>query len=198
MSQLQEDAKPFLVPPLEGGTLSLRRKGQTRLAAWAAMMVMVAEHLDPEMVAVPQADRDFLRANLRPPSHWRIWIGRHARVSHPLFTHNVNSLVPEQEIERLGPEGAFPPNTQTSTILLGQHLVIHVMSSAVARMIIRRWQIPAAIRASVSQIWPIKFGNILWPPNSGALVDADIDLLAQHFFRAGDRLAREKAAILGF
>src|SRR5258706_8629356 len=38
MSQLQEDAKPFLLPMLTGIHTSLRRKGQTTLAAWVAMM----------------------------------------------------------------------------------------------------------------------------------------------------------------
>lgn len=193
MSKLQETAKPFLVPILEGTPIHLRRNGQTALASWATMMIMVAEHLDAEMIAVPQLDRQWLRTKLRPPSHWRIWIGRHTAIQHPLFTHNVVSMVPEKEIERLGPEGSVPPNTQTSTILLGKHLIIHVMSSAAARTIIRRWKLPAQISPSLCQIWPVIDQLVIWPRPGGALDDTAIDVLAQHFFRAGDQLAREKA-----
>jgi hypothetical protein len=125
MSRLQENAKPFLVPMFEGNAITLRRLGQTTLAAWVAMMVMVSEHLHDEMVAIPAADRQWLRANLRPPSHWRIWIGRHAAVTHPLFTHIV-SFAPKKEIERLGLEASLPANTQTSTILLGKHWLIRL------------------------------------------------------------------------
>jgi hypothetical protein len=198
MGKLQEDAKPFLVPILEGRSATLKRNGQIIMAAWAAMMIMVAEHLDIQMVAIPAADRRWLRNNLRPPSHWRIWIGRHAAVSHPLFTHNVVSMVPEKEIERIGLEAPVAPNTQTSTILLGKHLIIHVMSSAVARHIIRRWKLPVTFASSLTQIWPIISAEVIWPPIGDVLLDTAIDTIAQQFFRAGDRLTREKAFFAGY
>jgi hypothetical protein len=191
MSQLQENAKPFLVPILEGDTVTFRRLGQTTIAAWVAMMVMVAEHLHDEMVAIPATDRDWLRANLRPPSHWRIWIGRHAAVTHPLFSHNIVSFAHEKEIQRLGLEASLPANTQTSTVLLGKHLLIHVMSSAVARSIIRRWVIPAPVSESLVQIWPIVSRAVTWPPGD-SLTDPFIHALAQHFFRASNKLAHER------
>jgi hypothetical protein len=191
MSRLQENAKPFLVPMLEGNAITLRRLGQTTLAAWVAMMVMVSEHLHDEMVAIPAADRQWLRANLRPPSHWRIWIGRHAAVTHPLFTHNIVSFAPEKEIERLGLAASLPANSQTSTILLGKHLLIYVMSSAVARSIIRRWTIPAPVGAGLAQIWPLAAHAVTWPTGD-ALTDLLIHGLAQHFFRASNKLAHER------
>jgi hypothetical protein len=193
MSQLQEAAKPYLVPILTGNTVTLHRNGQTTLAAWTAMMVMVAEHLNEQMVAIPTSDRKWLRSKIRPPSHWRIWIGRHDRTSHPLFTHNVLSFAFEKEIQRIGLEAAVPVNAQTSTILLGQHLLIHVMSSAVARNIVRRWQLPAALAPSLVQIWPITRPAVTWPPQGGVLRDTAIVFLADHFFNAGNYLARERA-----
>jgi hypothetical protein len=92
MSGLQGAAKPFLVPALSGQPVTLRRNGQTALAAWTAMFVMVAEHLDLHTVTIPTADRQWLRSNIRPPSHWRIWIGQHSATSHPLFSHNALSF----------------------------------------------------------------------------------------------------------
>jgi hypothetical protein len=192
MSRLQETTKPYLVPMLGGRTITLKRNGMTALAAWAAMFVMVAEHLRDEMVAISAYDRNFLRTKMRPPSHWRIWIGRHAAVSHPLFSHNVLSFALEQEIQQIGLEASVPVNTQTSTILLGKHLLIYVMSSAVARNIIRRWVLPDLVRSHLAQIWPIVNATATWPPNGLALRDPVIHALAQHFFRAGNTLAKER------
>jgi hypothetical protein len=82
MGKLQENAKPYLVPMLEGKNISLFRNGQNAIAAWATMMVMVSEYLEKDqgMVAIPSADRHWLYKQHRPPSsRWRIWIGQHRR-----------------------------------------------------------------------------------------------------------------------
>jgi hypothetical protein len=50
MSELQEDAKPFLVPMLKGERITLHRRAQTILASWIGMTVIVAEHVDQENV----------------------------------------------------------------------------------------------------------------------------------------------------
>lgn len=195
MSQFQRDAKSYFIPLLTGKSTALHKKAQTLLAAWTAMMVMVAEHIDSEMVGISPADRRWLYENGRPPTHWRIWIGRHRREAHPLFVHNILPFaVAEKEIERL--EGADrAANTQTSTICLGDHLVIHVISSQVGRSLIRRWNLPIAIAPIMSQIWPVRTSIVKWPPPA-SLTDAGIDLLAQQFFNAAAALARARSGIV--
>jgi hypothetical protein len=193
MSQLQEKAKPYLVPMLTGNAVTLQRNGLTPLAAWVTMMVMVAEHLNDESVAVTLVERQRFKASQRAPSHWRIWIGRHAAVQHPLFTHNIMSFASEEEIERRGIEGAIPANTHTSTILLGKHLLIHVMSSPVARSIIRRWRIPAMLAPGLTQIWPVVASPVAWPPKGGTFLDSAIDTLAQEFASKAGLLGQEAA-----
>jgi hypothetical protein len=185
MSGLQEDAKPFIVPMLHGNVVRLHRKAQTLVAGWATMMVMVAEYLNNEMVAVPLSDREFLRCTQRPPAHWRIWIGRHRRDAHPLFNHNVLALT-QKEIEGVTSGLISEPNTQTSTICLGKHLVIYVMSSTAVWNIVRRWRIDPRVNRNLAQIWPVRSSAVAWPPPS-ALTDAGLDLLAQQFFRAVTR-----------
>jgi len=183
MSRLQETTKSLLVPMLLGQTTMVHREGQLKLAAWCAMMVMVAEHINAEMVAIPQSDRDHLRIAETAPAHWRIWISRHARKRHPLFTHQVLPFVSEEEFERLGVKATSTiSNTQTTTICLGQHLLIHVMSSEVAWSIVRRWQLSAPVRANFEQIWPTKSPLVSWPPPN-ALTDDGIDLVANEFFK---------------
>lgn len=188
MSRLQEDAKPFLVPMLRGNVVQLHKKAQTLVAGWVTMMVMVAEHLNDEMVAVPLSDRQFLRCTKRPPDHWRIWIGRHHRNIHPLFNHNVLALT-QKEIEGVTSGLMSDPSTQTSTICLGKHLVIYVMSSTAVWGIVRRWKIDPRVSRNLTQVWPIRKSVVAWPPSS-TLTDAGLDLLAQQFFRAVTRQAK--------
>jgi hypothetical protein len=67
MSRLQERAKPYLVPMLLKHTNTLDRRAQEAASAWSAMMVMVAEHVQREMIAIPFADRARLRAHQTTP-----------------------------------------------------------------------------------------------------------------------------------
>lgn len=189
MGKLQEDTKRFLLPMLTGRETVLRKNGQTALASWITMMVMVAEHIDLDKIAVSAADRRWFYANRRPPSHWRIWIGKHRRENYPLFVHNVLSCATEEKFERSSSSSTAELNTQTSTICLGKHLLIHVMSSPTARSILRRWKLPPDIAPAMSQIWPIRNSVVAWPSRL-ALTDSGIDALAQQFVIAANNVLK--------
>lgn len=190
MSRLQENAKPFLIPPLRGEGSGFHRRAQTAVSAWIAMMVMVAEHIAQGQVAIAQSDRNYLREHGVAPPHWRIWIAKHARKTYPLFTHNVMSFGTKEEFERLGGITAkVPSNTQTTTICLGKYLLVHIMSSDVAWSIVRRLPPPPPIADAFNQIWPIKTGTLRWP-GGGTLNDAGIDLVANDFFNRTIALSR--------
>lgn len=196
MSQLQEDAKPFLLPALTGKQTILLRKGQLTLSAWIAMMVMVAEYANRDKVAIPTSDRRWLLTKRQPPSHWRIWIGSHVRTHYPLFMHHVLSFSPtEQKFESLTSETPAVLNTQTSTICLGEHLLIHVMSSAPLRSILHRWHLPPGIELAMSQIWPVRDRAVMWP-NGIALADGDISALAQQFVLAANAIVQRGLSIV--
>jgi hypothetical protein len=191
MGQLQEDAKPFLLPMLVGTQTSLRKKGQTTLAAWIAMMVMVAEYVDRDKIAIPSSDRQWMYTKHQPPSHWRIWIGEHARKSHPLFVHNVLSCATEKEFQRSESKTATVFNMQTSTICLGEHLLIHVMSSPAVRSILRRWRLLPDIEPAMCQIWPIRNTAVAWPLRL-AVTDTGINALAEQFVNAANAILRQR------
>ncbi len=154
MSRLQTSARPFLIPFLTGQPTTVHKRGRRILSAWIAMMVIVGEYATREFIAVPASDRDYLHREQVPPSHWRIWIGAHACEQFPLYSHNVLSLAKEKA--EGAPDDFLPePNTQTTTICVGDYLVIYVMSSIIARSQIRRWVLPVQIRGGMHQIWPI-------------------------------------------
>lgn len=188
MSDLQQVAKPHLVPMLEGRRTALSRNAQKIIAAWATMTAMTAEFVDDEMVAVPQIERDYLRETHLPPRSWRIWIGRYARSGMAKrYWHNVMALT-DQKIERSALYLPHPSNTQTTTICFGENLVVYLMSSEVelARSIIRRWSFPGNAAPAMSQIWPAKSKPAIWP-GAGTLSATGLDYIANDFYRRVER-----------
>ena len=180
MGQLQEDAKPFLVPMLHGESTSLHRRAQKLLSTWVTMTVMVSEFVNRDQIAISNEERHRFSNTVQPLPHWRIWVGRHQRNMYSLWTHNCMSFT-EKKAESIAAGALGEPNAQTSTILLGEHVIIHVMSSIVARRIIRLWQLPPSIAPLMSQIWPSKNPRVTWPP-AGALNDIAIQLLADQLY----------------
>lgn len=192
MSQLQEAARPFLVPILTGKQVRLHRRAQTVLAGWVSMTIMVGEHVRRDMVAVSQAERDWLYRHKTAPKVWRIWLATGNRRTCALHFHRALIMgSPEKEIEPPTIEATRTANTQASTICFGKKFVVHAMSSSVAWNIIRRWNLPRIIRDIPDQIWPIRMSVVSWP-KTDALNDAGITLLADNFYDAARRLMRDR------
>ena len=190
MSQLQEHARPFLVPILTDKKINLHRRAQKTLASWAAMMTMTAEFVDRKKVAISQEDRTYLKCEGQPPSDFRIWIALHRRENYPfLVNHHVVEFSPEEEIKKAPGALSHQPNAQTSTISVGEYLLIHVLSSHVHRRLVPRWRLPDSIAPAVFQIWPVRAPIISWPPEA-RLNDAGIKALADQFFEISSAWAR--------
>ena len=194
MSDLQEAAKPYLVPMLEGKSISLNRKAQKIVAAWVAMTTMTAEYLDDKMVAVPQSERDYLRETSQAPKTWRIWIARYNGAKSPKrLWHNAMALT-DQKVEGAALYAPAPSNTQTTAISLGDHLFIYVMSSEIAWNLIRRWRLPPTVSSLFRQICPAAAAKVVWPPGR-PLTFPEADFIADQFFNRLLRSAR-KAVLL--
>ncbi len=194
MSQSQEAVKPYLIPLIQGKSASLNRKSQTLVASWAAMMVMVSEYLNTDMVAVPQSDRTWFKVNRKPPSHWRIWIGsREPNSRYSLYSHDAISFT-KNKLEILESSATYRSNTQVSTICVGEHLVFYVMSSQAIRHIIRRWKLPPAIAPLFAQIWPVQSTFVGWPL-ARPVTDKELDIVAHQLYRRAHRVAKKEAGI---
>lgn len=194
MSKIQESTKPYLVPMLKGERDSFYKNGQTALAAWVGMFVMVAEYADRDKVSISARERRRLLQRKRPPAHWRIWIGKYERSTGvERWFHHVIPIA--KDGVQIVTNGSIPrSNTQTSTILLGDHLVIHAMSSSVAPGIIKRWRHAPDIASKMRQIWPIQDRYVCWPPD-GILDEMDIQNLANRFFESVHAIARRNAGL---
>lgn len=195
MGKLQEETKPFLVPMLKGNNVSFYKNGQTTLAAWVAMFVMVAEFLDRDKISISASERTWFMNKQRTPSHWRVWIGRYAQSpSVQRWFHHVFRFA-EHEVEITADNSvSLPTNTQTSTILLGEYLVIHVMSSAIARGLIRRWPLLPSVSPMMCQIWPVKDRVVAWPPPNN-LSATDVEVMANDFITRVDKVVRRRKGL---
>ena len=189
MSQLQEKAKPHLIPMLTGSSASFYRAEQTILAAWITMFVMTAEHLDTDGGVITQKERTWLKNRQRPPANWRIWIGKYEQpATTKRWMHAKLNVVEDKPefIARGIPEVSY---AQASTILLGNQLIIHVMSSPVMTKTVRRWQILPAADPAMQQIWPVIRRRVDWPKTI-AIRGRVIEDMAFHFFKRADTIAR--------
>jgi hypothetical protein len=81
MSELQNAAKPHLIPLFDGSARVIDGPARTAIAAWAAMATMTGEFLshDPKKITVSQSDRDALMPTKTASSTWSVWVGNYQR-----------------------------------------------------------------------------------------------------------------------
>jgi hypothetical protein len=140
LSQLQQQAKPHLIPLIQGQRTALGSTAQERVAAWCAMATMTAEFIDPDphSIAVSPADRDWLMQNRTAPPGWRIWIGNYRRKNWiPRWVHFTFPMLEAHEMPAQNDPIPPYPNTQATTFTVGQ-LYVHAMSSAYPKTI-EKW-----------------------------------------------------------
>ena len=190
MSRLQTKAKPHLVPMLTNRAVSLYRAEQTTLAAWASMFVMTADYLDRDGASITQDERIWFKEHQRPPPNWRIWIGKYEQPPTKERWFHAALYIVENEpefIARGTPETSY---AQAATILLGDQLIIHVMSSPAMRETVKRWKIlPDAVPAML-QVWPVVRRRVDWP-GPATISGQTIRDLAFHFIQRTDSIARQ-------
>lgn len=76
MSEIQNKAKPIMLPLLEDRAWHLSRAGQELVAKWAILFTMVYEFADPRTATISSAQRTSFRLNTKPPKNWIIWIAK--------------------------------------------------------------------------------------------------------------------------
>lgn len=129
MSQLQERAKPVLLPLINGTSENFDfTEDQCRLiASWAMMFTMVVEFRDALTGAITYEERNAFKLDARPNDKWKVWTGRKKKISSKdpwNFYHYAWGL-----IDGPIPEGvSYKHSTQTTTFLVGK-LVFHTFST---------------------------------------------------------------------
>lgn len=181
MSKLQERTKPLILDMLSGAPLVLHKRFQTQLAAWSAMTFMAGDFRRAVSAAISQEDRSYLMNAGRAPTNWRIWVGRYEREQAALlFAHNALRLsTPRHQASSAMDDEIPPPNSQASTVIIGNIFLTCISSSA--RDLHHYWNFNPRNAVFLRQIWPVETARIPWPPEQ-TMTDEDAVRIANTFF----------------
>lgn len=178
MSQIQNKAKRFLVPLIEGRNVGLGHDAQLSIASWATMATITGEFMFARhaSIAVPYRDRSSLLLTKSPIPGWRIWIGHyHRRDWDGVFGHLSMPIHAKDEavIPNVQDPSAPLSNTQWSHVAIGKLFVL-AASSETSPDWIAAWDWRNAPRAKslLVQIWPTREQFIAWPPS--IMTDRDV------------------------
>lgn len=187
MSILQQEAKPILIPLIEGKPILLARKQKCVLAAWIAMFTMVSEFLDKtgERIAITLRERSYLRETGKVPPNWKVWIAHQNQKTWrgPLLFHETMHVSKGDE------PASDVPNTHSTTAFFGE-LYMHAISSQT--LDISRQKMHGVYETIVSQLWPVRPNVISWPPNR-PLTNDEAEHIAKGLGREARRVAVPRA-----
>lgn len=179
MSQLQERAKPILIPLINGQPTVLDLKKQAIISAWVSMAMIVADLVDPDKSAVSTADHKYFYEKQMAPLNWAIWIGDYERdLWKGHMVHNVMALSDAEHIPEVDEDGVARQNTNASTFVV-KRLFIHVISSQISSFA-RRVRLKSPGTPKLRKIWYANAAPIKWPPPT--LNDVEADGVARDFF----------------
>jgi hypothetical protein len=190
LSEIQNRARPLLIPLITGERIALGSVAQERVGAWCAMATMTAEFIDrdPTTIAVPQSDRDWLRNNGMAPRGWWIWLAHYQRRKWPAqWVHLTLPILAAKDVPENAAEVYVMPNTQVTTFVVGS-LFVHTMSSVEAdniagwaSMLPRRYPL-------LVPVMPQRESFVAWP--SASITDATADAIASAFHRYVEGISR--------
>jgi hypothetical protein len=183
MSRLQNKAKPYLIPLLEGRQTALGVEAFKAIAAWATMVTMTAEYQlnSAGKIAVSQDDRALLKKTEGPIPEWFVWIGhyRGGKWRHQ-WTHTSLPIVGGEQLPSADFVYTPLPNTQTTTFVVGE-LYVHTMRSLYPDLCGNWHWLGTRLRYNLIPIWPIRHEFIVWPFH--VLSDADVTASSDMFIK---------------
>lgn len=175
--QVDERARPIMIPLIQGQQVRLSQDQQGIIAAWAAMKAMVAEYGESECVTTHYAHRKYLmKYYLAPKKGWSIWIAHYRQLNFPMLWFSSPFLVlPDQVVARRRDRRATYYNGHASTQIIGE-LLIHVIRSPHPRLATMfRFHLPP--RQAILRIWPPIVYGLRWP--AGTIDDASASYIAE-------------------
>lgn len=192
MRELENRARPVLIPLMNGHQLRLSPEQQAIVAGWAAMKAMVAEYERSARVTTTQSERDYMRTVRLPPDRgWAIWIGRYERKEWPGYLGSAPFVYwPEPERAHLLGVPTTDFNGQVSFQIL-KKLFIQIIRCQVPSLV-EKWRFDARASVVLRKIWPPSGYSFMWPPPT--MNDFDADYVTGAFSQAAITAIRRKLA----
>jgi hypothetical protein len=172
MADLEELAKPVLIPMIEGRGRTLYENGRETVAAWAIKTAMSFEGAKP-YESIPLDHWRHMAAKQSPPRNTQVWLGavEDASITPSVAYHWHNGLTLQDS------------TAYAATISVG-HMAMLVFGIGAKDPMIR--ELDGWSRESLVEIWPAQGeGGVKWPP--GLILDIPrLRVLGSAEFAAGD------------
>lgn len=180
MSRIEEDAKKYLQPMMEGSTIQLDPAAQVELAVWACLKVMVWESV-AEGAVTSAEDRERMWKHQHPPGYAVVPLGRV-----PSSDQNEFSLQ-QVFIKAQRIPGAQLDNISATAITLGDFVAWVILNPTSVQGIHFE---PTSIGDDSVTIFPPAFGARQWPPNKTFTVD-ELRTVWRRYFVIGEEVRVE-------
>jgi hypothetical protein len=180
MSQLENRAKPLLIPLMLGTPSSFAPHRQSILATWIAKTAMTAEYRYPRAIAIPQEQRAVLMSKGEPPEGWYIQIadyhGQKWRNA-AIFRQMISFKTSMDEIE----EATMSSRKYVEITCFGLGcLFVQTISTPIKDLDV---ELEDEHANDFRQLWPPKNRILNWPPPS-SLDDKKADNAASSLAKA--------------
>jgi hypothetical protein len=172
MSRIEDEAKPILIPLLQGQKLLLRRRDREVLATWLALKMMIFECEDIRDTVIDQASRIEFMKNQKIPLRIRIWIGYHNTFDWYYSYLHQTALATSSPRE---PAQSGFKNIQTTAFGFGHVFTLSLVTGRTEDFRIN-FNFPKSI-GGINRLWPLGQSDINWP--GGALSDAEVSRISQ-------------------
>jgi hypothetical protein len=150
MSDLQNQAKPLLVPLIRGKVPILTNEHHSILTTWAIMFTMVIEFADVGTIATSQKERFDFAQSPRPLDNWMVWIGRCTKWPFD-FLHYSWSGRSEEKIIPIPTTKPDCPTSQSTTFSVGKLLF---QTYSTTDPVLKVQPTVYAFRAGLYLLWP--------------------------------------------
>jgi len=168
MSRIEEGAKAFLIPMLQGLPVTLNREAKTQLATWFALKLAVIDQDHPEDGIWSWDTRHSFRSRRNLPQGLRIWVGNH---------NSENWYTLPSLMKTGGSFGSQPtPNTESNNIEAFALGVGHIFSFSLFSTV-PGLSLSIGTTPRLLQLWPLALPNIAWPP-AETLSEYEADAIA--------------------
>jgi hypothetical protein len=180
MHELEEVARPVLLPLMAGRRTALAPIEQEVIAVWAIKTALMCEFIHPRTRSASETHFRFLYERLEPTPNGHVWLAHYVGPKELDYNHRELFLTPE--------DSPGPSRKGYLTALIINRLVLYVLDSEGS--VTTRTYLPKDVEGSLLQIQPIKWVYPRWPPeiaHSDESVEGFLHMLAPNKVRSSTK-----------
>lgn len=179
MRDIENEAKPILLPLIKGTITQLPERQQVIIATWGVLKSIVSEYHGTSQISTHWTQRKVVKTHGHPPTkHWAVWIGNYERENWRLEWASSAFFVPSKAVQlKRGIREPTYYNACTTTQVIGKLFIqiVHIPTPFFTRPDHLARIFPPT-NGVIARIWPIEHSVIQWPPR--VLSDSDADAIA--------------------